>query len=74
MSLRQWKEESKRIKIRTVTIVETDDTYLLEELKSYKTIKNDIVNELPYVFEIDGKDASKVKRNIEKKNHFCIIE
>ena len=74
VSLNQWQEESKRIKIRTVTIVETDDTYLLEELKSYKTIKNDIVNELPYVFEIDSKAASRVKRNMEKKNHFCIIE
>ena len=74
MSLNEWKEKSKRIKIRTVTIVETDDKYLLEELKNYKTIKNDIVKELPYAFEIDSKAANKVKRNIEKKNHFCIIE
>ena len=36
VSLNEWKEKSKKIKIRTVTIVETDDTYLLEELKSYK--------------------------------------
>lgn len=74
MSLNQWKEESKKIKIRTVTIVETNDKYLMEELKSYKTINKDIVNELPYVFEIDDKVANKVKRNIEKKNHFCNIE
>jgi DNA-binding transcriptional MerR regulator len=74
MSLKQWEEDSKRIKIRTVTIVETDDKYLLEELKSYKVIKKDIVNELSHVFEIDSKATNKVKRNIEKKNHFCIIE
>jgi len=74
MSLKEWNEKSKKIKIRKVTIVETDDKYLLEELKSYKDIKKDISMELPYVFEINSKDANKIKRNIEKKNHFCIIE
>ena len=74
LTLEGWERESKRIKIRTVTIVETSDKYLLEELKSYKTINNSILKELPYVLEIDGKSANKVKREIEKKNHFCIIE
>lgn len=73
MSLNEWKEKSKKIKIRTVTIVETDDKYLLEELKNYKEIKKDTLSELPYAFEIDSKATNKVKRNIEKKNHFCII-
>ncbi|OCA96479.1 helicase-associated domain-containing protein [Clostridium beijerinckii] len=74
MSLNEWNERSKKIKIRKVTIVETDDKYLLEELKSYKEIKKDIAKELPYAFEINSKNANKVKRNIEKKNHFCILE
>ncbi|WP_270567657.1 hypothetical protein [Clostridium beijerinckii] len=74
MSLNEWNEKSKKIKIRKVTIVETDDKYLLEELKSYKEIKKDIAKELPYAFEINSKNANKVKRNIEKKNHFCILE
>jgi len=74
LSLNEWKEKSKKIKIRRVTIVETDDKYLLEELKNYKEIKKDTLSELPYAFEIDSKAANKVKRNIEKKNHFCIIE
>ncbi|NSW92531.1 MAG: helicase-associated domain-containing protein [Firmicutes bacterium] len=73
LTLEEWERESKRIKIRTVTIIECDDRYLMEELKSYKTINNNILNELPYVFEIDSKSANKVKREIEKKNHFCII-
>ncbi|EHJ00385.1 hypothetical protein CDLVIII_3839 [Clostridium sp. DL-VIII] len=74
LSLNEWKDKSKKIKIRKVTIVETDDKYLLEELKNYKEIKKDTLSELPYAFEIDSKAANKVKRNIEKKNHFCIIE
>jgi hypothetical protein len=74
ISLNEWNEKSKKIKIRRVTIVETDDKYLLEELKNYKEIKKDTLSEIPYVFEIDSKAANKVKRNIEKRNHFCIIE
>lgn len=67
-------KESKRVKIRTVTIVETDDKFLMEELKSYKSINSKIKNELPYVFEIGSNDVNKVKREIEKKNHFCLLE
>ncbi len=73
LTLEKWDSDSRRIRIRNVTIVETDDKYLMEELKSYKTIKNNILDELPYVFEIDGKSANKVKRDIEKKNRFCAI-
>lgn len=72
--LEDWDRESKRIRIRKVTIVETDDKYLMEELKSSKSIRNYIQKELTYVAEIDGKSSMKLKREIEKKNHFCIIE
>lgn len=37
-------------------------------------VRNHIVKELPYTMEIDGRSSMKVKREIEKKNHFCIIE
>ena len=73
-TLREWEKESGRIRILTVTIVETDDPYLLEELKSYKSVRNHMTDELPNVFEIDRKAANKVKREIEKKNKFCTIE
>lgn len=72
MALEGWERESKRIRIRTVTIVETDSQYLMEELKSYKAIQKSIQNELPYVSEIPEKESMKIKREIEKKNHFCI--
>ncbi len=74
MTLQGWERDSKRIRIRTVTIVETDNIYLMEELKSYKAIGSNMLNDLPFVFEIGGKSANKVKREIEKKNHFCLIE
>ena len=74
LSLQDWERVSKKIRIRKVTLLETDDEYLLQELKSYKTIKKYITRELTYAFEIDGKAATKLKREIEKKNHFCQIE
>lgn len=73
-TLEEWDKESRRIRIRKVTIVETDDKYLLEELKSSKTIRNCIQKELQYAAEIDGNLSMKLKREIEKKNRFCIIE
>ena len=74
LSLEQWEKDSKKIKIRKVTLIETEDQYLMEELKSYKAIKNSIVKELTNCIEIQGKNAYTIKKNIEKKNHFCIIE
>jgi hypothetical protein len=72
-TLEKWKIDSSKIKIRTVTIVETDDKYLLEELRSYKGINKYIQNQLPHAFEIDERHATKVKREIEKKAHFCLL-
>lgn len=74
LTLKNWQQTSKKISIRTVTILETDDEYLMEELKSYKTVSKYIMNELTCACEIDSKSANKIKREIEKKNHFCIIE
>jgi hypothetical protein len=74
ITLRQWEKESKRIKIRKVTIVETDDKFLVEELKSYRSINNNILGHLNYAFEIDSSQCNKVKREIEKKNKFCVLE
>ena len=73
-TLEDWERESERIRIRKITIVETDDKYLMEELKSYKSICKYIQKELAYAAEINGKASTNIKREIEKKNHFCIIE
>ena len=74
ITLRQWEKDSKRIKIRKVTIVETKDQFLAEELKSYKSINNHILGNLSHAFEIDSSQSNKVKREIEKKNKFCVLE
>lgn len=74
LTLQEWERASRKIRIRTVTIVEMDDQYLLEELKSYKTIRQHICSDLPHVLEIDEKSAKKIKREIEKKNRFCLME
>jgi hypothetical protein len=73
-TLEDWEKESKRIRIRKVTILETDDKYLMEELKSRKTISRYIREELPHVVEIDEKVSLKLKREIEKNNRFCSID
>ncbi len=70
-TLQEWEAESKRISIRTVTILETDDPYLLQELRSYKAIDQTVLKELPHAVVIDSKTALKLKREIEKRNHFC---
>ncbi|HOJ11240.1 MAG TPA: helicase-associated domain-containing protein [Clostridiales bacterium] len=74
ITLNEWEQESKRIRIRTVTIVEADSKYLIEELKAYKSISGNIKKELPFIFEIENNASNKVKREIEKKNHFCLLE
>ncbi len=73
-TLTEWEAKSKKIKIRTVTILETDDPYLLEELKSYKTIQKYLKQDLPHAVEIEAKAATRVKRECEKKNHICLVE
>jgi hypothetical protein len=52
-------------------LLETDDPYLLQELRSYKTIDQAVPAELPHAVVIDGKAGPKMKREIEKRNHFC---
>ncbi len=74
LTLEEWKEESQKIRIRTATILEVDNEYLLEELKSYKTIQKHIRQELPHVLEVEDRAAQKLKREIEKKKRFCLDE
>lgn len=73
-TLEDWRRESEKIRIRTITVLEAQDPYLMEELKSYKTIGRHIKNELQYTVEIGKKESKKIKREIEKKGRFCILE
>lgn len=68
----EWIQQSKRIKIRTVTILETDDEFLLEEIKNYKTMNTYIKSEIKHALIINPSDIKKIKKLIEKNNRFVV--
>jgi len=71
-SLSEWEMQSNRIRIRTVSVIETDDEYLLEEIKRYSGMDKFLdKKEIASVLVIaDGVDK-KVKTLIEKNKRFC---
>jgi len=73
-ALLDWEDKSKRIFIRTVTIVETADSYLLEEIKHIKGMGSYIKKEIPYSIEIEKENIKKIKKMIENQKHFCLYE
>jgi len=67
-----WEEQSKRIRIRTVSIIEADDPYLLEEIQHYRGMKNLIEPEgMKPVIILQAGAEKKVKAQIEKNKRFC---
>jgi len=69
----EWEAQSKRIRIRTVTIVETDDHFILEEIKNYRGMKENILGEVRNAIVITPQKSLKVKKLIEKNKRLCII-
>jgi len=65
-SLDDWQLKIGRVKIRVLTVLETDDALLLEEIKHIKGFGSVIKNSLPHVIEIDGAQQKKTKTLIEK--------
>jgi hypothetical protein len=65
-SLDDWQQKIGRVKIRTLTILETDDALLLEEIKHIKGFGNIIKNNLPHAIAIDSGQQKKAKTLIEK--------
>lgn len=70
----EWDYQSKRIKIRTVSIVESDDPILLEEIKNYRGMDSLSENQLSSVLILSRGSEKKVKTLIEKNKRFCILE
>lgn len=68
-----WEKQSHRIRIRTVTIIETEDNYLLEEIRSYKGMKENILEQVNSAVVISPQKSQKVKKLIEKNKRFCIL-
>jgi len=65
-SLDDWQLKIGRVKIRTLTVLETDDALLLEEIKHIKGLKNIITSQLRHAIAIDDKQQKKAKTLIEK--------
>lgn len=72
--LADWEKQSRRIRIRHVCVLECEDPYLLEELRSYRGISRYMGQELSHAVTIKEEDAKRIKREIEKKKHFCVID
>ncbi|MDR3363884.1 MAG: helicase-associated domain-containing protein [Clostridiales Family XIII bacterium] len=73
-ALDEWIAQSKRIRIKTITVIEADDPYLFEEIKNFKGIRAIMKNEIKTGIEIDKNDINKAKKEIEKNRRFAAFE
>jgi hypothetical protein len=65
-SLDDWQLKIGRVKIHSLTILETDDALLLEEIKHIKGFGSIIKNNLPHAIAIYSEQQKKAKTLIEK--------
>ena len=69
----EWEAQSKRIRIRNVTIIETDDHFLLEEISHYKGMKAISEGKISSVLILTPGSEKKAKALIEKNKRFCVL-
>jgi len=65
-SLHGWGEKVGRVKIRTITVIETDDPLLLAEIAHIKSIKNMMLSQPQHIIEIPSAQQKQAKTAIEK--------
>ena len=65
-SLDDWQAKVNRVKIRNVTILETDNPVLLEELKHIRGMGSIVYKDLPHAVEISPSEKKRAKTLIEK--------
>ena len=70
----EWEMQSKRIRIRNVSVVETDDHHLLEEISHYKGMKAISEGEISSVLVLTPGSEKRAKGLIEKNKRFCVLE
>jgi hypothetical protein len=70
----EWEVQSKRVRIRNVTVIETDDHHLLEEISHYKGMKAISEGEISSVLVLTPGSEKKAKGLIEKNKRFCVLE
>lgn len=69
----QWKKDQEKIRIRTVTVIESDDPEVIKELLTMNGVTKHMVKPLDSTIEIPSDTAYKVKKELEKQNYFCQI-
>ena len=70
----EWEAQSKRLRIRTVSILESDDAILLEEIKNYRGMGALTEDRLAPVLVLNPGSEKKAKTLIEKNKRFCKLE
>lgn len=69
----KWKNDSDKVVIKNIMVLQTDSSELMEELQKELNLKRYMVCDLTNAFEIDIYAASKVKLEVEKKEYYCRI-
>ena len=70
----EWEAQSNRVRIRTVTVIESDDAILLEEIKNYRGMGELTENLVTPVLVLNPGSDKKAKTLIEKNKRFCKLE
>lgn len=70
-ALDDWEEQTGRIRLRQVTILECDDAALLEEVIRYKGMGELTKEKISAAVVVDGNATGKIKKVIEKNMRFC---
>lgn len=69
---KEWITNERKIKVKTITIIETDEENLHEILKNNK-IKPYIKEVRNEILEIDDKDIKNIQKELEKQEKFIIF-
>ena len=70
----EWEVQSKRVRIRSVAVIETDDHLLLEEISHYKGMKALSEGKISSVLVLAPGSEKKAKGLIEKNKRFCVLD
>jgi len=69
----EWENQSGRIRVRTVSVIEADDPVLLEELKNYRGMTTVSEGRISPVIILQPNAEKKAKTLIEKNGRFCVL-
>ncbi|MDR2855169.1 MAG: helicase-associated domain-containing protein [Methanomicrobiales archaeon] len=70
----EWEAQSRRVRIRSVTVIETDDHLLLEEISNYKGMNSISEGKISSVLVLTPGSEKRAKGLIEKNKRFCVLE